>query len=248
MMSGLERPDMDTGRLESSSAAPLVGNDVVDLGEARCAGKSKDTRFVERVFSASEQAGILGDADPDRALWRRWAAKEASYKVVTKLHGAAPTFAHAAFEVDFDESGVNGLVHYGELVVPFHLHEAEDHLHAIAVGGASERADERIIAGLEEMSSTGADPSSTLADLRERFFQPAEREFVYSLPSALVRMAARRAMASALDVPEDEILILAREGQPGRVPPVVLVGGAAGRVDLSLSHDGRYVAWVFTVC
>ena len=247
MTSGLERPDMDTGRRESLSAAPPVGNDVVDLGEARCAGKSRDTRFVERVFSASEQAGILSDADPDRALWRRWAAKEASYKVVTKLHGAAPTFAHAAFEVDFDDSGVSGLVRYGELVVPFGLHEAEDHLHAIAFGGANERAEARIIAGLEEKSSTWAGSAPTLADLRERFFQPAEREFVYSLPSALVRMAARRDMASALDVAEEDILILAREGQPGRVPPVVLVGGAAGRVDLSLSHDGRYVAWVFTV-
>ena len=66
---------------------PVVGNDVVDLDQPRCAGKAEDTRFVDRVFTAFERERIVEAPDPDRALWRRWAAKESAYKVVTKLLG-----------------------------------------------------------------------------------------------------------------------------------------------------------------
>ncbi len=220
---------------------PEVGNDVVDLDQARCAGKAEDTRFVERVFTAFERDCIMGAPDPDRALWRRWAAKEAAYKVATKLLGSPPVFAHAAFEVDIDPDGSSGTVAYGELTVPITLHEGSDHLHTIAVHSGGRSKDYRVIAGTEEAE---ADGSHALDALRGRF-TPAERAFIHGAPSALARLGARREMAAALEVSQDDILILAEDGPPGRVPPVVRVGGDLGRVDLSLSHDGRYVAWAF---
>ncbi len=220
---------------------PVVGNDVVDLDQPRCAGKAKDTRFVERVFTAFERDGITEAADPDRALWRRWAAKEAAYKVVTKLLGSPPVFAHAAFEVGIDPDGARGTVAYHEFTVPFTLHEGSDHLHTIAVHAGGRSKEYRVVAGMER---TDADGSLPLDALRGRF-TPAERAFIHGTPSALVRLAARRDMAAALAVAQEDILILAADGPPGRVPPVVRIDGDPGRVDLSLSHDGRYVAWAF---
>lgn len=218
---------------------PVVGNDVVDLDQPRCAGKAEDTRFVERVFTAFERDCIMEAPDPDRALWRRWAAKEAAYKVVTKLLGSPPVFVHAAFAVGIDPDGSRGTVAYREFTVPFTLHEGSDHLHTIAVHAGGRNKNYRVVAGME-----GADASPPLDALRRRF-TPAERAFIHGVPSALVRLAARRDMAAALAVSQDDILILAADGPPGRVPPVVRIDGDLGQVDLSLSHDGRYVAWAF---
>lgn len=220
---------------------PVVGNDVVDLDQPRCAGKAEDLRFVDRVFAALERDCILKAQDPDRALWQRWAAKEAAYKVVTKLLGDPPVFAHAAFVVDIDPEGSRGTVTYREFTVPFTLHEGPDHLHTIAVHSGARSKDYRVVAGME---AADAGTSLPLDALRDQF-TPAERAFIHGTPSALARLAARRDMAAALAVEQGDILILAEEGPPGRVPPVVRVGGDFGRVDLSLSHDGRYVAWAF---
>lgn len=220
---------------------PVVGNDVVDLDQPRCTGKAEDTRFVERVFTAFERRCIMEAPDPDRALWRRWAAKESAYKVVTKLLGSPPVFAHAAFAVDIDPDGSSGTVVYRELTVPITLHEGSGHLHTIAVHSGGRSKDYRVVAGMEEADADGSPP---LDALRGRF-TPAERAFIHGAPSALARLAARRDLAAALAVSQDDILILAEDGPPGRVPPVVRVDGDLGRVDLSLSHDGRYVAWAF---
>lgn len=225
----------------SAKDLPVVGNDVVDLDQPRCSGKAHDTRFVDRVFTALERDCIMEASDPDRALWRRWAAKEAAYKVVTKLLGAPPVFAHAAFAVDIDPDASRGTVAYREFTVPFTLHEVSDHLHTIAVHSGGRSEDHRVVAGIERAAS---DSSPTLDELRAQF-TAAEQAFIHGTASALARLAARRDMASALAVEEGDILILAEKGPPGRVPPVVRVEGEFGRVDLSLSHDGRYVAWAF---
>lgn len=224
-----------------ASDLPVVGNDVVDLNQPRCMGKAEDTRFVERVFTASERSRIMEAPDPDRALWRYWAAKEAAYKVVTKLLGSPPVFAHAAFAVCIDPDGARGTVVYREFTVPFTLHEGSDHLHTIAVHSGGCGRDYRMVAGMEAADAEGSLPLGTLRDR----FTPAERAFIHGVPSALARLAARRDMAAALAVEQEDILILAADGPPGRVPPVVRVGGDLAGVDLSLSHDGRYVAWAF---
>ncbi|GMR13086.1 MAG: hypothetical protein BMS9Abin29_1285 [Gemmatimonadota bacterium] len=220
---------------------PVVGNDVVDLDRPRCAGKAEDRRFVERVFTAFEQSCIMDAPDRDRALWRRWAAKEAAYKVVTKLLGAAPVFEHAAFAVGIDPDGASGTVAYREFTMPFTLHEGSDHLHTVAIHSGGRCPDYRVVAGIEGADTEGHPPLDTLRSQ----FTPAERPFIHGAPSALARLAARRDMAAALAVAQEDILILAAGDRPGRMPPVVRVDGDLGRVDLSLSHDGRYVAWAF---
>ncbi|MFW6200557.1 MAG: 4'-phosphopantetheinyl transferase family protein, partial [Gemmatimonadota bacterium] len=76
-----------------------IGNDVVDLRDPRCRGKEADERFLRRVFTDDERRAIVEATDPAPALWIRWAAKEAGFKVVTKLLGSPPPFEHRAFRV-----------------------------------------------------------------------------------------------------------------------------------------------------
>ena len=48
-----------------------VGNDVVDLTHVRTRDKSSDERFLARVFTDSERAGIGRAPDPDLDVWCR---------------------------------------------------------------------------------------------------------------------------------------------------------------------------------
>ncbi len=78
----------------------ILGTDVVDLTDPRCLGKASDRRFLGRVFTELERAAILESPTPDLALWRRWAAKEAAFKVVSRLLSSPPPFEHALFQVN----------------------------------------------------------------------------------------------------------------------------------------------------
>ena len=82
----------------------FVGVDVVDLHDPRCRGKEDEPRFLARVLSVEERALVTRSPAPATKLWRLWAAKEAAYKVVSKVRGAPPPFVHAQFRVEL-ESG-----------------------------------------------------------------------------------------------------------------------------------------------
>lgn len=74
---------------------PLLGNDVVDLAVA---GKAGDARFLGRVFTPAERAWLSRSPQPDLALWRLWAAKEAAYKAWSRGNPAL-VFAPSRYEV-----------------------------------------------------------------------------------------------------------------------------------------------------
>jgi hypothetical protein len=76
-----------------------LGNDIVDLTDPRHEGKAGDDRFLRRVFSEEEQKAIKTAENPDRALWMRWAGKEAAFKTISKTRGVPPTFIHPFFRV-----------------------------------------------------------------------------------------------------------------------------------------------------
>ncbi|PIP08679.1 MAG: hypothetical protein COX51_03190, partial [Syntrophobacteraceae bacterium CG23_combo_of_CG06-09_8_20_14_all_50_8] len=58
-----------------------VGNDIVDLTHPHAKGKSRDLRFLKRVFLPDEERQILASHEPDTMLWTLWTGKEAAYKV-----------------------------------------------------------------------------------------------------------------------------------------------------------------------
>ena len=99
-----------------------VGNDVVDLTHVRTRDKSSDERFLARVFTDSERAGIGRAPDPDLDVWCRWAAKEAVVKVL-------------------GTGFVKGITFHDVEVLPLHTGQPEIRL----TGEAAERAAEQQI-------------------------------------------------------------------------------------------------------
>ncbi|NIP57574.1 MAG: 4'-phosphopantetheinyl transferase superfamily protein [Gemmatimonadetes bacterium] len=232
----------------------LVGNDVVDLRDPRCEGKSEDPRFLSRIF-ADDEASMIRSASPrsDRTLWLLWAAKEAAYKAVTKLLGSPPIFEHRAFRVRMDAGdaergpGAAGSVLYRDIELSFDGAVAPDRIHVVAWHISGDGVTAPIRRGVRELSEEEGDSGERWREtLRDRFTDE-EWSSVHSRASALVRILAKTDLAGTLGVDEEALEIVCPPGPTGRMPPSLRVGGRPYSGDLSLSHHGRLVAWACTV-
>jgi len=228
----------------------LLGNDVVDLRHPRCVGKSRDRRFLERVFTFEEAVDISDARDPDRALWWAWAAKESAFKVMSKLLGDPPPFRHSAFQFRRDSPAdstpdvARGSITYRGTRIPVLVEDRADRVHVLAWHPPSTHPPtiHSEVKFLPELEHT-PDPEWEQG-MRPRF---TEREWgsVHRPDSALVRLNARSHLARVLDIDEGAIEIVCEEGPPGQMPPRVLLEGEEWPGDLSLSHHGRFLAWAF---
>ena len=240
----------------SVAESVIVGNDVVDLTDPRVLGKASNERFLERIFADEERAAIANAPDPDLELWQRWAAKETAYKAVSKLGGSPPTFAHRAFVVSWchpsARDGTHGVrsgsVHYESTIIDIEAAWDRQTVHVVGWVGDMPRSrkDEHLNSRLARLDEAGAAWSGPRTEL-ERRLTPRELAAAHSQASVAVRIAARAAIADALAVDEHRIEIVCAPGKPGRRPPAVLVDGDRGTVDVSLSHDGDWIAWAFVV-
>lgn len=217
---------------EARSARPPVGNDVVDRSHPRCRDKVRDARFLERVFDVRERERILAASDVDRALWRAWGAKEAAFKVISKVRGSPPPFSHIRLRVT-DDGPAGGVVAYGDVEITFReeLHGSNESVHVLAwLPGSRPRIETRV-----EVLPDGPPPVERLTD--------RERRAVYSAASGWIRVLAKADLAEVLGLPPAAVEIACSPGPPGRGIPHVLVHGRADEWDISLSHHGRFLAW-----
>ena len=207
----------------------LVGNDIVDLGDPENRGKSRDRRFVARVFTGGEQERIAATARPDTLLWALWAAKEAAYKAFSR---GVPEIAsipklyqvffegEAAFADPADAALPCKLA--GRVIAPpgelaLRVHVTDRYVHVLA-----------------------AATPETLAGIRWGVLQidaarPAED------PPALARRGLLAEIAARTGCPAGALSI--RKGGAGSGAPVVFCGDRMVTAALSLSHDGRFAAF-----
>jgi hypothetical protein len=241
----------------------FVGNDVVDLATPRTVGRASDARFLARVFDADEQASIRAAGDSDVELWSAWAAKEAGFKAISKVTGGQPSFLHKSFKVEWSrcEGGAasdeevlvrEGTVRHGDHLAPVTVRlrrtrPGTDVVHAVAVctPGAPHDAINvrRGLARLGEASRRWSGPLDRLMGLLTQ----READAVHSIESAAVRLGARGELAELLGVQEKRVEIVCDAGPVTRRPPRVLVDGRQARADVSLSHDGAWIAWAIWV-
>lgn len=205
----------------------LLGNDVIDLQFARPLEKSRDSRFVDRVFTPLERDCIRASFDPEWTLWILWSAKEAAFKITRKLNPQA-VFAHQAFSAN--RATLDLILHSpkahalkgGLEIQPFALQWActNDHIHCVASTGSAQVQSRVATSVTEEIS-----------------LSPRELESVHSEQSRLVRVLAKSMVASKYSSAE---LVRPTGGAPALYHGSMPIPG----VDLSLSHDGRFVAVV----
>ncbi|MCK4534438.1 MAG: 4'-phosphopantetheinyl transferase superfamily protein, partial [Syntrophobacterales bacterium] len=201
----------------------MVGNDIVDLTDSRTKEKSRDMRFMNRVFTPDEQRNILKSSNPDIVLWSLWAAKETGYKAISKLHPAVSS-APRHYEVKlFSANGSlpeTGIVHTpcGPVSVCFFI--SSDHIHCIG-------------------TTPGKDTDSIMWDVRKIY----QRQFSPDYESNLVRNMAGEKIARYLKEDSKAIEIIRPKGHRGLGPPVIYAGKKRSTIDISMSHDGLFVAY-----
>jgi len=264
--SGKEEPGGSTGVLPSMrhGAPNFLGNDVVDLRHPSIATPRRKDRLEARVL-APEELSWLDEGDPEEPFrttrfWSLWAAKETAYKVLSKSLGSSPVMAHRALvsRLQFTSPTeelveVRGEVLSGPLRVRLSGWASREYVHLMGVGSRGESTpgsqadrEESGPAGAQpplEMGMERLPPGLVLEELRHHF---TDREWagVHGIPSAWVRILARRRLAGLLSPSGARVEILTSGDRPGRTPPTVRVDGSPRPgLDLSLSHHGRFVAW-----
>jgi phosphopantetheinyl transferase (holo-ACP synthase) len=193
----------------------LVGDDVVDLGDAEARLSHLHPRFAGRVFTWEERLRIFSGPDPKALLWIHWAAKESAYKALRKAKREA-VFGPSSLVVELGKEQGSGLlrgsVSHGRLRFDLEITRSEEWIHAIALLGSGLSGACRILSGVQRCPS------------RQN-------------PSQAVRTAAVRALSSGLGLAAEKLRI-------DRSKPPRVVGPAALRdVDITLSHHGRWISF-----
>jgi phosphopantetheinyl transferase (holo-ACP synthase) len=76
-----------------------LGNDVVATNLSRSIDKHLDTRFLNKVFTNTEQNIINAATNPNIILWAMWAGKEAAFKALKKIYPNL-IFSPKKFQID----------------------------------------------------------------------------------------------------------------------------------------------------
>lgn len=197
-----------------------VGNDVVDLEDPDNGSTAIHPRFDRRVFTDAELDRLNDVPDEEvrhRLRWSLWAAKESALKYLRQADPHIPWHPREfGVRTDGPESAC---VRHADRELAVTLDVTPRRVHAVIPGGDDTLAD------LHRVES-GAPPD------------PAEA-------SAGVRRMAARAVGRLFGVDPTEIAITGPDGRSapeGPAIPRALHRGERLAVDVSLSHDGRWLA------
>ena len=199
----------------------LLGNDVVDVADPWAVGRARDRRFLGRVLSPAEADWLAGSRRPEEDLWVLWSAKEAAFKAWSRVHPGL-VFAPSRFEVDPEAGVVQG----AGGVCPVEWDRAPGRVHCLACVAPE---------GPRPNVAWKAEPMDPV------WPEPRDPDGPPSPESRCARALAGRLLAEA----GFGGAVLRREERgahrPG--PPLVLVEGQVlENVQVSLSHDGAWVA------
>jgi phosphopantetheinyl transferase (holo-ACP synthase) len=216
-----------------------IGNDIVDLTDPHNMGKSRNPRFVNRVFTTSEQGQIFNSANTDTMTWAIWAGKETAYKIVSKCDPSASSTPRL-YEVSLDctdkfsksdafpagGSSISGSVDtpYGQIYIRIFV--TCDYVHCVGATAPLETTD-AVVWHVDRIS-----PDSEVSPAYESMF---------------VRDALKKHLSAYVDESPEDMEIRREKGTNGLNPPFVYLNGRRDEIDISLSHDGAFAAYAFTI-
>jgi len=59
----------------------MIGNDIIDIAEAKEKSNWQRKGFFKKIFTKEEQSFILNSNNSELMVWLFWSMKESSYKV-----------------------------------------------------------------------------------------------------------------------------------------------------------------------
>lgn len=199
---------------------PTLGNDIVDLNDA--ADKTQDSRFLNRVFIEKEQAAISRAANSHHYLWLLWSLKEAAFKAYQKQN-LDYRFSPIECQVKIDAISTDGKVVARASILQTHMHcrGAINQAGYISVCAyTDELGDRQLIESVEKSPAT--DYVSQSKAVRQLALNILARQGMYGY---------------AIERP-----LLQLNGYQKKGPPQLVDANSNPCHQLSLSHDGEFVA------
>lgn len=213
---------------------PFVGNDLVDFAADHNRGRIGQSRFLERALTLDERDRLARENAGDYGFALLWSAKEAAYKAARK-HDPMLVFAPRRWQVDVDSLAPDPDERKATVAIApnttviVRWQQGDDWLHCVALLGASPGFVDEAVARSIDVEACG--------DFAER-----ERAGFSCPESGAVRNLAKRLLH---DHGIRGIEIVRDPDAHRRLPPRVYAGeDPLSGVDVSLSHDGRFVAAV----
>ncbi len=159
---------------------------------------------------------------PDQALWSLWACKETAYKVIKK---SLPDIAFVPRQWQVNVHNIKSEYAEGDVGIP-----GKDGVFI------------RLFSGSDYIHCAGSDDKATLDNLIWSV-EPLPDEG--TCPSLFSRRCLAQRLAGCFSLDFHQIKIQ-RERRNGELqPPWVYFGWQKTDIDISLSHDGRFVAYAF---
>jgi hypothetical protein len=182
--------------------------------------KSRDSRYLKKILTDAEIEFIKDTEKKDEALWAFWACKEAAYKAVKKSFPNT-AFMPGLWQVKLTKS--QSEYSEGDVVIPrkgsvfVRLFSNPDYVHCI--GAFSLAVLDKLIFGVEVLPEEETNPSSFLRQC----------------------LAQRLAVCFSLNFHQIKIRRTEENGE--LQPPRVYIDSKTTDIDISLSHEGRFVAY-----
>jgi len=187
-------------------------------------GKSRYSRFLKKILTDAEIEFIKNAENPDAALWSLWACKETAYKVIKKSFPDT-AFIPRRWPVTFNKTKTKYLD--GEVMIP-------------DAGGVFIR----LFSNPEYVHCIGADNPAQLNKLIWSVEVLPEEE---TNPSVFSRHCLAQSLAQHFSLNLHQIKIVRKRKNGELQPPCVYVDGGKTDIDISLSHDGRFVAYAYNL-
>lgn len=214
---------------------PRIGNDLIDLDAAHNRGRTANPRLLARVLSAGERQWLAAGGAGDDGFAMLWSAKEAAYKALKKAR-PEQVFAPGRWRVDTAALRTAGVVHHGRIaidartVLALRWRRHRHWLHCLALLGPAPAVLDSAVCTVRMLGN----------DRPRAAFTARERAGFVSAESAAVRRLAKRLLRRhGLHAVE---IVRTPQGRSLSPPRVLCAGAPVPGTDLSLSHDGRFVA------
>lgn len=209
----------------------VIGDDLVDLGDAETDAGEQHPRFDARVFTLSELEQIAAAGDPRRQRWVFWAAKEAAYKAARQMNPHV-AFVPRRFVVTL-QADSRARVQHDRTSFAVDLERRRELVHAVAQLEKGPRRDDGACDYTGLLLAGVASIATAVAFRDRQATAPAP-----GAPSRIARRLVVEAVARSLRMPARQLRVV----RQGRVPQLVHQGG---RLDaaLSLSHHGRFAGF-----
>ncbi|RZK81970.1 MAG: 4-phosphopantetheinyl transferase family protein [Pedobacter sp.] len=140
----------------------MIGNDIVDLAQAKLDSNWNRQGYLEKLFTEEEQFLISSNIQPDIMVWLLWSMKESAYKIgsrISKLREFAPVKLVCNNLIVHENTATGNVTYSGQLYFTSTL-ITDSYIHTIAVIAQDEIEKIRI----EISSNDGEDHRSKFPD------------------------------------------------------------------------------------